>query len=162
MQELTTQTQPTGPDGDSPAKSRRPAHLQADPTVIKLCEVLRKFYWSRLRSNPGSSKRKLLGPFNELKDYVLEAWSSGLDKREECAYAGSVLLFSVLKGSGRRFAREPEEANELFLAGMRLANHLWGLLEQSGGNVDQFDMNVDEIARYLYEQAMAIGEFYEA
>lgn len=118
---------------------------EADASIIKLGEVLKKYYWDRLTARSPDATT----PFFDLANYVTEAWKARLDKREECAYAGTKLLQSVLVGTSRRFTYQVQEANDLFTMGMRVAEHLWNVLDASGGDNYSFKAEVHRIEDLL-------------
>lgn len=120
---------------------------ETDASIIKLGEVLKKYYWDRLTDrSPDATTFK---PFFDVANCVTEAWKARLDKREECAYAGTKLLQSVLVGTSRRFTDKVQEANDLFTTGMRVAEHLWNVLDASGGDNYSFKAEVRRIEDIL-------------
>ncbi len=92
-------------------------------------DALKKHHWAQNHNNREKGQtpdsKDVLKPFLDLAEYVSSAKSSGLKKQEQCAYAGSVLLDSLLEVTGRRFTYDLEEANDVFMAGKNLANDLW-------------------------------------
>jgi hypothetical protein len=100
----------------------------------------------------------VLKPYYELVDYVAKAWEAGLDKKEECAYAGTKFLHAALEGTRRRFASEVEEANELFLSGMKAANYFWDELDNVKGDLLLFRAKVDEFSKILHKEFLGMSE----
>jgi len=128
-----------------------------EPAMVKLQEALNKRYWSRLPNSKSLSSDVKLKPFNDVVSYVLKAWKARLDRRQECALAGSKLLDSVVKTTDRRFADNAEEANELFLAGMDVANYLWDELIKLKGNTSALQAKVVEINNQLLREVGNAG-----
>ncbi len=93
-------------------------------------DAMKKHHWNDEQMNGKQGKDlssdDVLRPFLELSDYVKSAKRSGLQRTEQCAYAGSILLDTVLEVTGRRFTADLEEANEVFKAGRDLADDMWG------------------------------------
>ncbi|MEE9116926.1 MAG: hypothetical protein V3U09_08540 [Thermoplasmata archaeon] len=96
----------------------------------RFIDTMKKHHWNNEQMNGKQGKvpgpDDVLRPFLELSDYVKSAKRSGLQRTEQCAYAGSILLDSLLEVTGRRFTYDVEEANDIFKAGRDLANELWG------------------------------------
>ena len=93
-------------------------------------DTMKKHHWN---NGPTNGRRvevldsdDVLRPFLALSDYIKSAKRSGLQRVEQCAYAGSILLDTVLEVTGRRFTKDLDEANEVFMAGRDLANEIWG------------------------------------
>lgn len=118
---------------------------------------MKRHYWSRFKQMGTYSWDIVLKPFDDLVDYVVKAWNYGLDKKEECAYAGLKLLYSALDATERRFTSNVAEANELFTAGMEVANYLWDELDRLKGDLLNFKANVDDIAKMLYKEFLNMG-----
>jgi|Deesub1362A_J573_1020465.scaffolds.fasta_scaffold00050_116 hypothetical protein len=130
----------------------------------KVRDVLRDRYWNKLVFGARNtlSKDKVSRPVHDVFEYVYSAWESDLDKRSETAYSGSVFLYSVLKGTGRRFTSDVTEANELHEVGKELASFVWEKLEKSssGKDVRNGDGTLAEIwyqfSEYLWEEFKSV------
>lgn len=88
------------------------------------------------------SKDKILAPLLVMADYVFQAKKAGLNQREQCSYAGSVLVFSSLKAMGLRYGSDVNKVNKIYLGGVKLANAIWSKLadlEDSSSKVSQND-----------------------
>ncbi len=126
----------------------------------ELRDILRERYWKDLivkrKSTP--TKLEICKPVSNVFEYVFSAWKSGLDKRSETAYSGSVFLYSVLKETGRRFTSDVTEANELYDAGKKLASFLWEELERASSEMNSVIHNVNllelhsRISEYLWDE----------
>lgn len=116
--------------------------------LANLKKALETYYWKRIKANESPENPYFNKPLDDLAEYILKAWKSRLDKREECAYAGTKLLQSVLDRTGRKYVEDVKEANELFVAGMQLASYLWGLLDRYGDG-DAFNEEMNKIKKFL-------------
>lgn len=99
-----------------------------------------------------TSRNKILNPILVVADYIFQAQKAGLDQREQCMYAGSVLIFSILEETGRKHATDVNKVNKVYLAGIKLANTLWSnldTLEASSKKID--DKTFDEIVQQMAE-----------
>ncbi|HKZ94159.1 MAG TPA: hypothetical protein VJ249_06240 [Candidatus Bathyarchaeia archaeon] len=126
-----------------------------EPFIPKLQAALRKYYWDRFPNQENPSSIRKTRPIQDVSDYILRAWNAKLDRKTECALAGSKLLDSVLENTGRRFASNVEEANDLYLAGMDAAGFLWDELDSNKGNQSSYQIKVNEIITALQEESAA-------
>lgn len=125
--------------------------MEAQPVILKLSSVLKKYYESKQKDYK-LTQEAVVGPLYQVVEYITMARKVGLDRRKECAYAGTKFLHSVLGSMGFRFADNVEEANELFLIGTRVAGHIWDLLDASEGGGTAFSAKVKEIEAFLYAE----------
>ena len=72
---------------------------------------------------------KILIPLLELSEYIFQAKKNGLNNKEQCSYAGSVLVFSSLKEMGLKYGSYVNKINNIYLAGIKLANAIWRELD---------------------------------
>jgi len=128
-----------------------------DSFISKLQTALRKHYWNRFPNTEDNSSHRKIRPVEDMFEYVFKAWNAKLDRKTECALAGSKLLDSVLDNTGRRFASNVEEANDLYLAGMDAASFLWDELDETRGNQSSFQIKVNEIITALQKES-ALGK----
>lgn len=116
--------------------------------IKALSEALQKYY-QEYQGNP-RKRSNVVNPFRKIANYVYAAWKAGLDKKEECAYTGSLLIFSVQKEIGIKYASDVSQVNQLYLAGLKMANAIWTKLDDlksSGSKVD------DQTFENLMQQA---------
>lgn len=108
----------------------------AEQAVLQtVAEALRMQY-----QNYTLKKENVINPVSELADYVFKAHKVGLDKREQCSYSGSILVFSTLEEMGLKYASDVDKVNRVYLAGMKLAKAIWDkldALDQSHSKVDR-------------------------
>lgn len=121
-----------------------------EPSIVKLKEVLKRYYWTNI-THKNAPEELVLKPLDDLVAYIIDAQKAHLDKREECAYAGTKLLQSVLNETNRNFTEHVQEANDLFLAGMRIAEYIWNLINKFGVDNPNFKKEISKIKTILYE-----------
>jgi hypothetical protein len=100
--------------------------MEDNEIIQKLAKAMDRWYWSRKDS---LTKDDAIRPAIDVLEYIYKAKKSGLDKRSETAYCGSVLLYSVLLLTIRRFTSDVNEANELYEVGKNLASLMWDKLD---------------------------------
>mgnify|MGYP001334746347 CR=1 FL=1 len=101
--------------------------LKGNIATSNISDVFEKYYWSEIDEKT-ISQNDVSEPLLDLIDHVEKAINVGLEKRGVCAYAGSVLLFLVLEGTGRKFSYNIDETNDLYKEGKIMAGNLWDAL----------------------------------
>jgi len=120
--------------------------LIADPAVQNFKEALKKHLHAKLMLSKEYRVNKSVRPLFHVKEQVAIAWKAKLERKEECAFTCSRFLYSVLNEKNQRFISSVDEANEIWLAGMRFAEYLWGILDNSKGDMQIYDAKVEELA----------------
>ena len=90
-------------------------------------------------------KENVTNPISDLASYVFKAHKEGLDKREQCSYSGSILVFSTLEEMGLKYASDVDKVNKVYLAGMKLAKTIWS-------NLDAHDKSSPKVDRRAFEE----------
>ncbi len=108
-------------------------------------------------------RENIINPISELANYVYKARESGLDQREQCSYAGSMLVFSTLEEMGRKYASDVNKVNAVYLAGMKLAKGIWDKLddlERSSSKADRhtFEEIINQMSDTIWLLTVTTGE----
>lgn len=97
-------------------------------------------------------KINIINPLSELVDYIYKAHEADLDKRNQCSYAGSVLVFSTLKEMNLKYSSDVDKVNSVYLAGMKLANTIWDKLDELEQTLPKISNHtLDNMKNQLYE-----------
>jgi hypothetical protein len=120
--------------------------LKTQPLLKTVAEALQLQYQDYYLK-----RENIINPIKELSNYIYKARINGLDKREQCSYAGSILVFSTLEEMGQKYASDVNKVNAVYLAGMKMAKEIWNKLdelEQSKSKVDfkDFEEIINQIA----------------
>lgn len=104
------------------------------------------------------SKDKVLAPLLVMAEYVFKAKRTGLAQREQCAYAGSVLVFSSLKEMGLKYGSDVTKVNNIYLAGIKIANAIWSKLDDLKDSSSKITNNdFEEISKQLSDTIFNIA-----
>ena len=99
-----------------------------DNSLVKMvAEALRRQH--QITWWPTITKEDVTEPVLEMAEYVYKARETGLDKRSECSYAGSLFVSATLEKKDRKYASDVETVNKIYLAGMKLASDIWDKLD---------------------------------
>jgi len=76
------------------------------------------------------TRDSIVNPLTKVVEYIYDAHQAHLTNKEQCSYAGSVLVDATLEEMHRRFASDVVKANKVYLAGIKLANLVWRRLDE--------------------------------
>lgn len=110
--------------------------MKGNIPIKEISKALGKYYWPRIEAKENNSDVIVSAPVLDLIEHVNLGVTASLDKKEECSFGGSVLLFSILEGTDRKYSYDIDETNELYKVGKNLAVKIWDALND-GESVEE-------------------------
>lgn len=100
------------------------------------------------------TRDSVANPLTKVVEYVYDAHQAHLTNKEQCSYAGSVLVDATLEEMHRRFASDVVKANKVYLAGIKLANLVWRRLDEVAQSQPKIPTaTLDQITEQVVEAA---------
>ena len=99
--------------------------LTENPAIKDIIEALRLQY-----EGYPIMRQSIINPITNVIEYIYDAHQAHLTDREQCSYAGSILVDSTLTEMHRRFSSDVAKSNKVYTAGIKLANLIWRKLDK--------------------------------
>jgi len=99
--------------------------LTENPAIKDIIEALRLQY-----EGYPIMRQSIINPITNVIEYIYDAHQAHLTDREQCSYAGSILVDSTLTEMHRRFSSDVAKSNKVYTAGIKLANLIWRKLDE--------------------------------
>ncbi len=120
--------------------------LSENPALKEIAEALRQQYEGYTITHDN-----IVNPTTKVIEYIYDAHNARLGNKEQCSYAGSLLVDATLKEMHRRFASDIAKANKLYLAGIKLANIVWRTLDEMARTSTPTSVDANALAEITHQ-----------
>lgn len=110
-------------------------------------EILKEI--SKIRSYSWINPESVVNSLESVKEVVAKSIEAGLNRETECGYAGIKFLFTLLETTSRGSTSSIEEANQIFMVGMKIANKIWSLMEEDR-NLELLNINFSQYVKQIW------------